>query len=256
MTTVEHLLVNSYLSWLKNSVSAKKLDDEVAELTTPFLDRHNDHLQVYAETKGPGNYLLSDDGYIFAELRSSGVESRGSKREELLNQIVSGYGITIRDSELQASATTENLGSRLHSLIQAMLSVDDLFVLSQTNVETIFSQDVARYLDTRDIRYIPSAKFSGKSGLDHMMDFVIPKSRKAPERIVQVVNTPRRDRVGNMLFAINDTRTARGAGTEYYALINDTRRTVSAGIVHAFEEYSVKAQPWSTRDEIIDELAA
>ncbi|MFD2420100.1 DUF1829 domain-containing protein [Amycolatopsis pigmentata] len=85
---------------------------------------------------------------------------------------------------------------------------------------------------------------------------MIPKSRHAPERIVQVVNSPRRDRVENLLFAINDTRDARGTDTQFYALINDTKRDVAADIVEAFNRYSVTAHPWSHRDEIVEALAA
>lgn len=88
------------------------------------------------------------------------------------------------------------------------------------------------------------------------MDFVIPKSWRAPERIVQVVNSPRRDRVENLLFAISDTRDARGSDTQFYALINDTRKAVAAEIVEAFNRYSVTARPWSHRDEIVEALAA
>ncbi|WP_084506011.1 DUF1829 domain-containing protein [Amycolatopsis sp. ATCC 39116] len=250
------LLVESYYSWIRNHISGETLNDTVSELTTPFLDRHNDHIQVYAERQSPDLFLLTDDGYIVAELKSSGVDSRGVRRRELLHQLISGYGVSIEGGELQTTATPHDLGQRLHNLVQAMLSVDDMFVLAQPTVQSLFIEDVAKFLDDRDIRYTPHAKFAGKSGLDHLMDFVIPKSRRAPERIVQVVNSPRRDRVENLLFAINDTRDTRGPETQFYALINDTKRGVAADIVEAFTRYSVTARPWSHRDEIVEELAA
>jgi hypothetical protein len=253
---VENLLVDSYLSWIRATVSAERLGDDVTELTTPFLDRHNDHLQVYAESKGSDLFLLTDDGYILAELKSSGVERRGHRREELLTRILSSYGVAIQDSELQATASRRDLGQRLHNLIQAMLSLDDMFILSHENVGSVFFEDVAKFLDDRDVRYIPSTKFAGKSGLDHLMDFVIPKSRQAPERVVQVLNSARRDRVQNLLFTINDTRSARGQDTAYYALLNDKKKTVSAEIMRAFAEYSVRALPWSRREEVAEALAA
>jgi hypothetical protein len=248
------LLVDSYLAWIKRTVRAELLEDNITELTTPFLDRHNDYLQVYAEQQSPDRYLLTDDGYIIAELKSSGVEKRGPRREELLAELVSGYGVKIHGSELQTEATSKNLGQRVHNLIQAMLSVDDMFVLSQPNVSSIFLEDVAKFFDERDIRYTPRAKFAGKSGFDHLVDFVIPRSRQAPERIVQVVNSPRRNRIVPLLFAVDDTRAARGRSSEYYAVINDTKESLSSEVVHALEEYSVKAQPWSRRDELVEAL--
>ncbi|GLZ41349.1 DUF1828 domain-containing protein [Actinokineospora sp. NBRC 105648] len=256
MSTRVDLLVDSYLSWIQRSVSARELDSGVHELTTPFLDRHNDHLQIYAEQHAQDLILLTDDGYIIAELKSSGVDSRGPRRQALLEQILGGYGIEMRDSELRATATLDQLGHRLHSLVQAMLSVDDRFVLAQNTVGTIFAEDVARYLDLRDIRYTPRIKFPGKSGLDHMMDFVVPKSTRAPERVVQVVNSTRRDRVENVLFAINDARALRGRDTEYFAVVNNGEVGISSEVLQAFDTYDVKARPWSAKEQLTTELAA
>ncbi|MGH3787074.1 MAG: DUF1828 domain-containing protein [Pseudonocardiaceae bacterium] len=257
MTTDAELLVRSYLSWIKNDVTANLLEDAVTELTTPFVDRHNDHLQVYAERRSPDMFLLSDDGYTLCELKSSGVETRGSRRAEIIKDLLAGHGVRLEGRELQTDATTANLGQRIHNLVQAMLSVDDMFVLAQSPVQSIFIEEVAQFLYDRNIRAIKAAKFAGRSGLDHLISFVIPRSRVAPERFVQVLNTPRRDQVGNWLFAVNDTRSARPVGaTDYYAIVNDARKKVPADILNALEAYEVKARLWSRRDEIAEELAA
>jgi Domain of unknown function DUF1828/Domain of unknown function DUF1829 len=256
VTTDAELLVSSYLSWIRQEVGANLLDDVVTELTTPFVDRHNDHLQVYAERRSPDVFLLTDDGYVLSELKSSGVETRGSRRERIIKDLLVGHGVRLEGRELQTDATTANLGQRIHNLVQAMLSVDDMFVLAQPAVRTIFLEEVAKFFSDREIRYIPAAKFAGRSGLDHLISFVIPRSKAAPERFVQVVNTPRRDQVGNLLFAVNDTKNTRAGTTDYYAIVNDTRREVSADILRAFEAYQVKARPWSRRDEMVDELTA
>lgn len=250
------LLVESYLQWVKTEISAQVLKDGVTQLTTPFIDRHNDHIQIYAEPRGPDLYLLTDDGYIITELKSSAVETRGSRREEIFHQLLVGHGVVLRDKELQAEATTANLGQRVHNLIQAMLSLDDMFVLAQPTVQKIFLQDVAEFLDEKDVRYTSRIKLAGKSGLDHLVDFVIPKSRKAPERVVQVLNSPRRDRVESILFSINDTQLARGQEVSYYAIINDSRNKVPPEVLNAFSEYSVQAYPWSHREELVQTLAA
>ena len=251
-----NLLVESYLKWVRTEISAQVLQDGVTQLTTPFIDRHNDHIQIYAEPRGPDLFLLTDDGYIVAELKSSAVETRGSRREEIFHQLLAGHGVVLRDKELQAEASTENLGQRVHNLIQAMLSLDDMFVLAQPTVQKIFIQDVADFLDEKDVRYTPRVKLAGKSGLDHLVDFVIPKSREAPERVVQVLNSPRRDRVESMLFSISDTQSARGQEVSYFAIINDTRNKVPPEVLNAFSEYSVQAYPWSHREKLVQSLAA
>lgn len=232
MTTDAEMIVNSYLSWIRNEVTANVLNNEVTELTTPFMDRHNDHLQVYAERQTPDLILLTDDGYILSELKSSGVETHGSRREAIIRDLLVGHGVRLQGRELQTDATTANLGQRIHNLVQAMLSVDDMFILAQPAAPSIFIEEVAQFLYDRDIRAVKAAKFAGRSGLDHLISFVIPRPKAALDRFVQVLNSPRRDQVGNLLFAVNDTRSARPAGaTRYYAIVNDTRRKANIQLV-------------------------
>jgi len=40
-------LIDSYVDWLRQGLSVEEVDG-ACELTTPFLGRHDDHLQVYA----------------------------------------------------------------------------------------------------------------------------------------------------------------------------------------------------------------
>lgn len=249
-------LARSYLSWIRTNVTEEALDETTTELTTPFLDRHNDHIQIYAERHDHDLFLLTDDGYITSELKASGVERRGSRRQELFQGLLSGYGVTLVGNELQVEADPSNLGQRVHNLVQAMLSLDDMFVLSEPQVKQVFIEDVTNFLDDSNVRYSPRVKIAGKSGLDHMVNFVIPKSRGAPERILQAINNPRRDRVESLLFAANDTRAVRGMDVTYFALINDSKREVPSDIINALSAYEISARPWSRRDEIVESLAA
>lgn len=255
MITKEPSIVGSYLEWIKGQFAESALSETTTELTTPFLDRHNDHLQMYAERR-QDMFLLTDDGYIISELKSSGVEVRGSRRAEMLSDLLSGHGVRLVGRELQIEAGPTKLGQAAHSLIQAMLAVDDMFLVAQPKVESYFYEDVTAYLDEHDVRYSPRVKMAGKSGLDHMVDFVIPRSKRAPERILQVVNSPRRDRIESLLFAASDTKAGRGKGIDYYALLNDQRMQVPSEIIHAFSSYEVHAATWEKRGNLIEQLAA
>lgn len=75
------LLANSYISWMRRSVAVEAFGEDAAELATPFLDCHKDHLQIYAERRDDDVYLLTDDGYILSELKSSGIEVHGRHRD-------------------------------------------------------------------------------------------------------------------------------------------------------------------------------
>jgi hypothetical protein len=256
VTTTPLPVAQAYLAWLRSQVTAETINDGVTELTTPFLDRHNDHLQIYAERREPDLFLLSDDGYIIAELKSAGVEARGRRREELFTEVLSGHGVRIQGTELQVETSADKLGQAAHNLLQAMLSIDDMFVLSQPKVESLFLEDVAKFLDENDVRYSPRVKFAGKSGLDHLVDFVIPHSKSAPERILQVINSPRRDRVESMLFVAGDTRAARGKDAEYLAIVNDAHKPPPREILVALKAYDITVATWSQRETILQALAA
>ena len=228
---------------------------EACELTTPFLDRHNDHLQVYA-VKRNGVIKLSDDGYILSDLRTSGLEVMTPRRKTVLETALRGFGVQLEANRLVVEASPRNLGQRVHSLVQAMLAVNDMFVLAQPRVATFFWEDVRDFLEAHEVRYSPRVKLAGRTGYDHAIDFLIPRSTRAPERIVQAINAPNKNTIGGYLFALEDTREARGKGSEAYAVLNDRDRDVGGDVIEALEAYEVVAALWSRREEYIERLAA
>jgi len=90
MSDVQNLL-EKYTKWLKDKTAIREIKDWV-EITTPYLDRHNDYLQIYAGKDGD-RYLLSDDGYIINDLEQSGCKLDSPKRQQLLNMTLNGFGV-------------------------------------------------------------------------------------------------------------------------------------------------------------------
>ena len=246
-------LVEAYVKWLRKGLSVEKLE-EAYELTTPFLDRHNDHLQIYA-VKHDGKIVISDDGYILSDLRTSGLDLNTPKRKAVLEAVLNGFGVRTDGRQILVEASQRNLGQRLHALVQAMLAVNDMFVMAQPRVAGFFWEDVKDFLDEHDIRYSPRVKISGRSGFDHAIDFLIPKSRTRPERFIQAINAPNKNTIGTYLFALGDTRDARGDGSEAYAFLNDREREVGGDVIEALEAYEVKAALWSRREDYVEALA-
>jgi hypothetical protein len=185
---IERLLTD-YRTWLKNKTSLREIEGEWVEITTPYLDRHNDALQIYARRED-GGFILTDDSYTVHDLEAAGCNLHTEKRQELLRMTLNGFGVKLNNSALEVRASAETFPMRKHNLLQAMLAVNDLFYLAKPVVESLFFEDVVAWLDVNDIRYTPKVKFTGTSGYDHLFNFVIPKSRKQPERIVQAINRP------------------------------------------------------------------
>ena len=224
------------------------------EITTPYLDRHNDSLQIYARREN-GGFLLTDDSYIIHDLASSGCSLDTEKRRALLQMTLNGFGVKLNDEAIEVHATSDNFALRKHKLIQAMLAINDLFYLAKPVVESLFYEDVVAWLDVNDVRYTPNVKFTGTSGYDQRFDFVIPKSRKQPERIVQTLNRPTRDKALLFINAWSDTRQVRSAESKAFAVIND-EQTVPESVIEAFRNYGIRPVLWNVRLDVILELAA
>jgi hypothetical protein len=247
-------LSDQYWDWLRDRTSLRQVQEWV-EITTPYLDRHNDYLQIYAR-HGNGGVELTDDGYVLQDLEHSGCALDSAKRQSLLKMTLNGFGVQLKDKALEVHATTENFPLRKHNLIQAMLAVNDMFYLASPVVANLFFEDVVSWLDVSDIRYTPRVKFTGKSGYDHLFDFVIPKSKAQPERIVRAINRPGRDQAQAMVFSWFDTREVRPPDARAYAILNDSEHVVSGTVLDALRSYDVKPLLWSQRDDMQPELAA
>jgi hypothetical protein len=248
-------LLDSYRAWLKDGTTLRELDGPWIEITTPYLDRHNDALQIYARREN-GAFVLTDDRHTIRDLEASGCNLSTEKRKDLLNLTLNGFGVKLNDDALEVRATRDTFPLRKHNLIQAMLAVNDLFYLAKPMIESLFFEDVVSWLDANEVRYTPKVKFTGISGFDHLFDFVVPKSRKHPERIVQAVNRPTRDSAEAFIYAWSDTRGVRASNSRAYAILNDFEQSVSSGVMDAFRNYQIEPVQWSAREQMVAELAA
>jgi len=247
-------LLEAYYRWLQDRTVLRQAKDWVI-ITTPYLDRHNDYIQIYAKKVGNG-FILTDDGYTIRDLEQSGCKLDTPKRQDLLRITLNGFGVELQNEALVVRASLDNFALKKHNLVQAILAVNDLFYLAQPTVKSLFYEDVAAWLDFHEIRYTPRVKFTGKTGYDHLFDFVIPKSRRQPERIVQTINRPSRDTAQALVLAWIDTKDVRPPEARAYAFLNDSRQPVPQSVVEALRNYEVRPVLWSECELVREELAA
>jgi len=247
-------LLDDYLAWLKDKTSLRQINEWV-EITTPYLDRHNDYIQIYAGQVN-GGFVLTDDGYTIEDLEQCGCKLGSSKRQDLLKMTLNGFGVQLHENALQIHASRDNFALRKHNLVQAILAVNDMFYLATPMVAGLFYEDVVAWLDMYDVRYISKVKFTGISGFDHLFDFVIPKSRSKPERMLKAINRPNREMAEAVAFSWIDTKQVRPVDSKAFALLNDTDHAIPPGVLDALASYDVQPIPWSKRDNIRMELAA
>lgn len=247
-------LLDDYIAWLKDKTILRQIDDWV-EITAPYLDRHNDYVQIYAKREESG-FILTDDGYTIDDLEQSGCKLETPKRQDLLRMTLNGFGVQLQGNALTVHASQNNFALRKHNLVQAMLAVNDMFYLAVPMVASLFYEDVVEWLDLHEVRYTPKIKFTGRSGYDHLFDFVIPKSRRQPERILQTINRPSRDTAQAVAFSWVDTKEVRPPDSRAYAFLNDSESPVSPGVLDALLSYDVRPIPWSSRENVREELVA
>lgn len=249
--------LEDYWSWLRNETELRAVDDrEYVEITTPFLDRHNDYLQIYARRASDGGWELTDDGHTLRDLEASGCDFSTEKRSQLLKVTVQRLGVQKDRYALTVRASEETFPQKKHDLVQAMLAVGDLFHTASPTVVSLFLEEVEKWLDENEIRYTESIKLSGASGYDHHFDFVIPGFKGIPERVLEAINRPSRSSVERLIMAWQDTREARPSQSEAIAILNDVEKSVPSGSLEALANYDIKAIRWSERDEHAEELAA
>lgn len=251
-------LLNDYFKWLKDRTTLETLKNGHSKIVTPYLDRHNDALEIYVVKQPGGEYLLTDDGYTIADLLSCGCSLNTEKRIRLLNQTLNGFGIC-RDKETDAlSIITDekDFAPHKHALIQAMLAVNDLFFTSSSITASLFYEDVSKWLDDSDIRAVPDTRITGLSGFYHSFDFIIPKHREHPERMIQTLNHLNKNSVENLIFKWSDTKNSRQEGSRLYAFLNDEENSVSDTVVGALEKYEIIPVLWSKKEDVRSALAA
>lgn len=264
-------LMNEYWQWLRDRTVLRQ-ENDVVEITTPFLDRHNDHMQIYVNRE-KDKIILTDDGYTIHDLELCGCKM-SSRRRTLLKSTLVGFGVQCsKNDALEIRVSSKDFSIGKHSLLQAMLAVDDLFYTAFPQPQkSIFTEEVAEWMDESDIRHSRQIKLSGGSGFDHQFDFLITKSKVAPERLVRVVNRPDRNAVQGICFSWRDVAKVREGEIKMYTVLNDIpysvegqnqnhekkspKKNVSQKILTALDDFEVNPILWSERDSKLAELAS
>jgi hypothetical protein len=245
-------LIDQYNIWLADKTRLRQINDTI-EITTPYLDRHNDYLQIYVQ-KENGGYLLTDESYIITDLIQSGCNLQSKKRRELLTTTLNGFGVRLDKDNLITKATANNFHLKKHNLLQAMLAINDMFYLSYPVVASLFLEDVTDWAKLKEIRYITNVKFTGGSGYDHVFDFVIPHSRAYPDRFIRAISRPTRETAESYAWAWVDTKECRPE-SKAFAFLNDMDAEFSASVSTALQSYDITPVCWTERESYVESLS-
>ncbi len=245
-------LINSYVEWIKKGFSFREVGNGWHEIVTPFLNHKNDMIELYLKQENT-QITISDGGNTVNELILSGVDiDKSPKRKDEFNTILRSFGIKNNNNELFVDTDEKKFPETKHRLIQAVMSIDDMFMLSSPKVESFFIEDITTFFELNDIIFVKDTSFIGKSGFSHKFDFTLPKFKQRKEIAIKAINMPRKDKTGSALFMFEDTISLRPL-TDGLIIIND-ENGVPSGVRQALNEYQIPYFTWSERASNLDRL--
>lgn len=249
-----------YIKWLTENIEFNNLAENVVRIDTPFYDRHNDSLILYAKKdhhKGP--LILTDGGYTLDDLESDGIYINRSKhKKEVLNESLHSYGVKLHadTNELYIHSSKNVFPQDKHKLLQAMLFVNDMFLTSKKHVKNFFIEDVSNYLEENDIRALPNASYVGSSGMSHKFEFSIPGIKDIPDKLIKVLSSPKNSTYAKALVTdVEQTRNALRRPTIFYTFINDKESEIDESTIALLEQADIKTIPFNKRKDFTEELA-
>lgn len=246
--------VNDYIKWLKDSITETQLDNCI-EITTPFLDRHNDWLQIYVEEKDD-NIYLTDDGYIIEDLVTCGCDVTTTARKAIIQKIANGFGIKVSENnELYTMTTPSMFPQKKHALIQCMMAINDLYITSRSNSISIFSDEIKNFFDSNNIIYSSDVSFTGQTGFNHKFDFLIPKIKDKNETLVKSINNPTKDSVLLTLFQWEDTQKTRESNSQLMIFLNDNKKMPN-NVIESCKNYNTIPVTWKNRESSLKYLSS
>ena len=248
-------LAEDYLKWLSDNLTETRLSNGLLEISTPYLDRFNDGIVVYASEKG-GTITYFDDMALFNN--TIGISGTASKKKiDALRSFMETYGaIVADDGEVQMSCSQEQAALRLHIFIHAILAGNDMFAPrhKQTASQGIFLNDVADFLDSSNVSYNKDVNLEGKSGIMHQIGFLIPGNKIHLEKLVYALNKPTAQNVQLTLFNWQDIQNKRGK-SNMIAFLNDDEQEPSDNLMQAFRAYHALPVPWSQKEKFLEDFA-
>lgn len=243
--------VDNYYNWLREKTFIQKdLTTDWYLINTPFIGAFNDTIEIYAQKHG-SQLKLSDNGETISNLEIQGLQIQGSKRRKsLLDSILINYGVKIDNDELVIETNIDKFSQSKHNFLSAIIEINDLYVLSNHNVASIFKEDVRNYLDSQDIIFTPDFISKGSTGLEFNFDFQIAQRDK--EIVIKSFNTINKSNLPTFLFSWDDIKPVREKITKKnvtaIAIINDIDKEVKSEFLEALKSKNANFILWSEKD--------
>lgn len=121
-----------YSKWMCGEIkhySEKSKSGEYEWVTFPFLDHHNDFIQLLVQSYGGNGYMVSDNGFFYCDLMESGVDVESGENNDLLREIITGFNLGIsEDLAIFDWADSEaDLPETINRVLQAGIMISTMY---------------------------------------------------------------------------------------------------------------------------------
>jgi hypothetical protein len=246
-------LVKDYYDFLKgHTVISTDTGTPWSVIYTPFLGLFNDTIELYIKNQDDRIHI-SDDGITLKNLEQIGAPiNRSQKRKDIVNGILINYGINLTDeNELVTDANNDNFSQKKHNIISAISEINDMYMLSQHTVSSVFKEDVKAYLDEQEVIYTPQFISKGSTGLEFTFDFQIAYKNK--EIVIKSFNNINKFNLSNFLFSWDDIRSFRESVTQKsvsgLAIINNLEKKIKPEYLEALQNKKTEFILWDERNK-------
>lgn len=248
---------NAINEFNRTTINLSSINTNVIRIDTPFYNRHSDSIIIYASDIKNSHVKISDAGYTLDDLEADGIFLNRSKNKMdiMLRQLKSfAVNLDTETNELYIETAMSDYAVNQNLLVQAILFVNDMFLLSNKRVTSIFLSEVSGFLEENDIRAITNRNIIGTSGMVHHFDFSIPGFKNIPERLIKIMNSPNNEFYAKAIAM--DMRQSKESipNATFYTFINDENK-VDDKVINLFESENIKPVLFSEKDKCISELA-
>lgn len=252
-------LVEKYLDWVKGHSSEREVGAGWSALSFPFVDRHNDFLQVFVREDRDG-YLITDEGRTIRDLKRIGCDLKSkTKRRSLAASILRGLGLDpalLNSEEIATKAVNGEFPHKLNNILMSMMAIDGLAVATPSSVLTLFKEDVTDWLRTIGVKFEAGGLLTGKSENSYGFDFVIPARADGRESVVQTFDKADTIYIESFTYRVIDVREGvQGQWPEFYAMFSDSSAPNSKNR-RALLTQGIDPWVWSERDQLARKLVA
>lgn len=252
-------LKNEWLSFVSNNFEYTDLSSNSIRIDTPFYDRHNDTIILYA-LKTVTGWKLTDGGYIIDDLETDGIvfDHRTVSRKKFLEQQLNNYGVSFdsETNELYTSATSDNFGIKKAALMQAMLFANDMFLTKKEAAKSFFLEDVSGVLDSHKFTYISPHIVMDSNGMNHNFDYAFSGKGGVPSKVIKLLNKPNNEMYAKAIltdFTLSQPKF--NEDTKKVVFFNDINSASTDVINTMFRENDIKTFRFSEdRDNLIEML--